>query len=120
MCAQIDVLGWRRRVCLSGILKDLIRDPPTTPFHYVEAYHRQVHSACRGALNVVAKAGCQEGVHGVSYCFLFFGHLNKFTMTVSMSVSVTVTVTVTVMCHGDACLFLYTTEVPVRLFPAQV
>jgi hypothetical protein len=24
-------------------------------------------SACRGALNVVAKAGCREGVHGVSY-----------------------------------------------------
>ncbi len=24
--------------------------------YYVEAYHGQVHSACRGALNVVAKA----------------------------------------------------------------
>ncbi len=33
----------------------------------VEANHGQVHSACRGALNVVAKAGCQEGVRGVSY-----------------------------------------------------
>jgi hypothetical protein len=35
--------------------------------HYVEAYHGQVHSACRGALNVAAKAGCREGVHGVFY-----------------------------------------------------
>ncbi len=33
----------------------------------VEAYHGQVHSACRGALNLVTKAGCQEGVRGVSY-----------------------------------------------------
>jgi hypothetical protein len=30
--------------------------------HYVEAYHGRVHSACRGALNVVAKARCREGV----------------------------------------------------------
>ncbi len=35
--------------------------------HYVETYHGQVHPACRGALDVVVKAGCQEGVCRVSY-----------------------------------------------------
>jgi hypothetical protein len=30
-------------------------------------YHSQVHSACRGALNVVKKARCWEGVRRVSY-----------------------------------------------------
>ncbi len=32
-----------------------------------EAYHGQVHSACRGALNVVAKAAGIVPVDGVSY-----------------------------------------------------
>jgi hypothetical protein len=61
-------LGWRRRVSLPEILRNLIRDPATTPLRGGVPWATwQIHSACRGALNVVAKARCREGVRGASY-----------------------------------------------------
>ncbi len=59
--------GWRRRVGLPGILRNHGLSGIPLRLHYVEAYNGQIHSACRGALNVDAKAGCREGVRGVSY-----------------------------------------------------
>ncbi len=48
--------------------RNLMRDPATTPLR-AEVLWGKVHFACRvpGAPNVVEKAGCPEGVHGVSY-----------------------------------------------------
>jgi hypothetical protein len=55
---------------LMHILRTLIRDPAMTPLEWTDTKVK-VHSACTGALNVVAKAGCRDGVrdgvHGVFY-----------------------------------------------------
>ncbi len=59
-----------------NILGNLIRDPAT---------HGQVHFACRGALNVVAQARCRKGPRSPRG-LLFFGHLNKITVTVTVTV----------------------------------